>query len=94
MRIFKNLILALPLMCIFVSYAQEPDAPVITFVSVEHSSQQVQINWVNSTPNVVGYVIYFEDISGLWIPLDTVMGITNTTYLTTNAIPQQKKRNF
>ena len=94
MRIFKNLILALPLMCIFVSYAQEPDAPVITFVSVEHSSQQVQINWVNSTPNVVGYVIYFEDISGLWIPLDTVMGITNTTYLTTNAIPQQKKETF
>ena len=94
MQILKNLILILSLSSISVSNAQDPDAPVITFLSVEHSTQQVEINWVNSTPNVVGYIIYFEDISGLWIPLDTVMGITNTTYLTSNASPQQKKETF
>ena len=92
MRILKNLILTLSLLSNLVSYAQDPDAPIITFLSVDHSTQQVEINWVNSTPNVVGYVIYFEDISGLWIPLDTVMGIANTTYLTSNASPQQKKK--
>ncbi len=94
MRIIKNLILSLSLIFTFVSYAQDPIAPTITFLSVDHSTQQVEINWVNSTPNVVGYIIYFEDISGLWIPLDTVMGITNTTYLTSTASPQQKKETF
>ena len=94
MRIPKNLILSLLLSCALVSYAQDPDAPVITFLSVDHSTQQVEINWINSTPNVVSYVIYFEDISGLWIPLDTVMGIANTNYLTSIASPQQKKETF
>jgi len=94
MRILKNLILTLSLLSNLVSYAQDPDAPIITFLSVDHNTQQVEINWVNSTPNVVGYVIYFEDISGLWIPLDTVMGIANTTYLTSIASPQQKKETF
>ena len=94
MRILKNLILTLLLLSALLSYSQDPDAPIITFLSVDHSTQQVEINWVNSTPNVVGYVIYFQDISGLWIPFDTVMGITNTTYLTSNASPQQKKETF
>ena len=49
---------------------------------------------MNSTPNVVSYVIYFEDISGLWIPLDTVLGINNTFYLTSNAILSSKKEKF
>ena len=94
MRILKNLILNLSLLSCLVSYAQDPDPPVITFLSVNHITQQVEINWVNSTPNVIGYVIYFEDISGLWIPLDTVIGITNTSYLTSNASPMQKKETF
>ena len=62
MRILKNLLLTLSLLSTLVSYAQDPDPPVITFLSVDHSTQQVEINWVNSTPNVIGYVIYFEDI--------------------------------
>tara|TARA_B100000963_G_scaffold92285_1_gene79420 strand:- start:144 stop:1637 length:1494 start_codon:yes stop_codon:yes gene_type:complete len=94
MRIIKNLILNLSLIFTLMSNAQDPNAPVITFLSVDHSTQQVEINWVNSTPNVVSYVIYFEDITGLWIPLDTVMGIANTTYLTSTASPQQKKETF
>ena len=94
MRILKNLLLILSFSSANSAFAQDPDAPVITHVSVDHTTQQVEINWLNSTSNVVGYIIYFEDISGLWIPLDTVMGITNTNYLTTNASPQIKKETF
>ena len=94
MRIHKTITFIFSLLNALVSYAQDPDAPLITYVSVDHLSQQVEINWVNSTPNVVGYVIYFEDISGLWIPLDTVMGIANTSYLTSSANPQLKKETF
>lgn len=71
-------------------YAQDPNPPLITHVSVVEQNQQVEINWVNSSNQVVGYIIYFQDISGLWIPLDTIQGISNTTYLTTNANPQSK----
>ena len=70
--------------------AQEPDPPLITHISVNESSQQVEINWINSANQVVGYIIYFQDISGLWIPLDTVQGILNTSYTTSNANPQLK----
>ena len=94
MRIIKNFILSLLLLKAFFASAQDPEAPVITHVSVDHLTQQVEINWLNSTPNVVGYIIYFEDISGLWIPLDTIMGIMNTSYLTINSNPQIKKETF
>ena len=94
MRILKILVLTFLAMMSFVAYSQDPNAPLITYLSVDHSTQQVEINWVNSTPNVVGYVIYFQDLSGLWIPLDTVMGISNTSYTTTNANPQQKIETF
>lgn len=70
--------------------AQDPDPPLITHISVTENNQQVEINWVNSANQVVGYIIYFQDISGLWIPLDTVQGILNTTYTTSNANPQLK----
>ena len=70
--------------------AQDPDPPLITHISVTENNQQVEINWINSANQVVGYIIYFQDISGLWIPLDTVQGILNTTYTTSNANPQLK----
>lgn len=94
MRILKTFILTLLFLRSFVAFSQDPDAPLITYVSVNHSTQQVDINWVNTTTDVVGYVIYFQDISGLWIPLDTIMGINNTNYSTQNANPQQKIETF
>ena len=94
MRILKTFILTLLILRSFVAFSQDPDAPLITYVSVNHSTQQVDINWVNTTTDVVGYVIYFQDISGLWIPLDTIMGINNTNYSTQNANPQQKIETF
>lgn len=70
-------------------YAQDPNAPLITHISV-NQNQQVEINWINSSNQVQGYIIYFQDFSGLWIPLDTIQGIANTTYTTSNANPQNK----
>ena len=73
MRIIKNFILSLLLLTAFFAYAQDPEAPVITHVSVDHLTQQVEINWLNSTPNVVGYIIFilkiFQDYGFLWIRL-------------------------
>ena len=74
--------------------AQDPNPPLITHVSVLEDNQQVEINWINSSNQVVGYIIYFQDISGLWIPLDTVQGISNTSYITTNANPQLKNETY
>ena len=42
--------------------------PVITFLNVDHSTQQVEINWINSTPNVVENLSYILKMR-LWIPL-------------------------
>ena len=51
------------------SYAQDPDAPVITHVSVDHIFNKLKLIGSILPQTLVGYVIYFEDISGLWIPL-------------------------
>ena len=72
----------------------QTNPPLITRLSVDPVSEQVGIYWVNSSNQVVGYIIYFEDISGLWIPLDTVFGLTNTNFTTTNANPQNKIETF
>lgn len=71
--------------------AQDPDPPIITHVSIDSVSQQVKIYWYNNTPTVVGYIIYFQDASGLWIPLDTVNGHQNLSY-TTQASNSQFER--
>lgn len=89
-HIFYHLFLFVFIVFINEVNAQDPDPPLITHISVNQSSQQVEINWINSVNQVVGYIIYFQDISGLWIPLDTVQGILNTSYTTSNANPQTK----
>ena len=89
MSTFRILVVLL-LFCSLALKAQDPDPPLITYLSVNPNSQQVEINWVNSSSQVVGYIIYFKDISGLWIPLDTINGINNTQYITTNANPQNQ----
>ena len=45
--------------------------PTITHISIDSISQQVQLYWYNNAPQAIGYVVYFQDASGLWIPLDT-----------------------
>ena len=94
MKVFRCFILTLLVCNSFVVFAQDPNPPLITRLSVNPVSEQVDIYWVNSSNQVIGYIIYFEDISGLWIPLDTVLGLTNTNYTTTNANPQNKIETF
>ena len=59
---------------------QDPDPPTITHLSVDSLTQQVEIYWYNNAPTAVGYIIYFQDAAGLWIPLDTVNGQQNLYY--------------
>lgn len=94
MKVFRCFVLTLLVCNSFVVFAQDPNPPLITRLSVDPVSEQVDIYWVNSSNQVVGYIIYFEDISGLWIPLDTVFGLTNTNFTTTNANPQNKIETF
>ena len=61
---------------------QDPDPPTITHLSVDSLTQQVEIYWYNNAPTAVGYIIYFQDAAGLWIPLDTVNGQQNLSYTT------------
>ena len=74
------------LLCTFlfckVVQGQDPDPPTITHLSVDSLSQQVEIYWYNNAPAAAGYVIYFQDAAGLWIPLDTVNGQQNLSYTT------------
>ena len=61
---------------------QDPDPPTITHLSVDSLTQQVELYWYNNAPTAVGYIIYFQDAAGLWIPLDTVNGQQNLSYTT------------
>ena len=94
MNVFRYFILTLLVCKSAIVLAQDPNPPLITRLSVNPVSQQVEIFWVNSSAQVAGYIIYFEDISGLWIPLDTVFGIANTNYTTSSANPQNKIETF
>lgn len=61
------------------------DPPLITHMSIDSISGQVEINWANASPQTEGYIVYKRDFFGLWIPLDTIYGIENTFYETSNS---------
>lgn len=59
-----------------------PDIPTITSVSIDTLTGNVVITWnQNGQSDTYGYVIYQKDEFGNVIPIDTVWGITNTTYI-------------
>lgn len=64
------------------AFAQSPESPFITHLSLDTASQEVHVYWNNVSPQTSGYIVYFQDETGLWIPLDTVQGINNTQYIT------------
>ena len=68
--------------------AQTIIPPLITHISIDSISNQVEIVWANSSPETEGYIIYKKDYFGLWIPLDTILGIENTYYKTNNSTAQ------
>lgn len=58
-----------------------PDIPVISYVTIDTLTGNVQINWnQNSQPDTYGYIIYLMDENGFINEIDTVWGLTNTSY--------------
>ena len=57
-----------------------PYAPVIKSVTVDTSNNLGTINWFPSKPNDTRGYIILKNISGSWVPVDTVYGINNTSY--------------
>lgn len=58
-----------------------PDVPIIHSVSIDTATNNVIITWnENYQPDTYGYVIYEVDGNGVVVPIDTVWGISNTTY--------------
>ena len=58
-----------------------PDIPIIDFVTIDTLTNMVTISWnQNQQPDTYGYVIYGMDQFGVLVELDTVWGISNTTF--------------
>lgn len=58
-----------------------PDIPVISYVTIDTLTGETTIVWnENNEPDTYGYVIYQADDTGILIEIDTVFGITNTSY--------------
>lgn len=58
-----------------------PDIPIIDYVTIDTLSGTVEISWnQNAQSDTYGYVIYLLDANGIPVELDTVWGISNTTY--------------
>ena len=59
-----------------------PDIPQITSISMDTLTGNVLIEWTeNEQDDTFGYVIYGEDVTGNFIEIDTVFGISNTQYI-------------
>jgi len=58
-----------------------PDIPVIHSVSIDTLTGNINLSWnQNNQPDTYGYVIYTFDENGFIYELDTVWGLTNTSY--------------
>lgn len=58
-----------------------PDIPVIQVISIDTLTGQVYIEWnENGQPDTYGYVIYVEDVNGFIVEIDTVWGLSSTSY--------------
>lgn len=58
-----------------------PDVPSIKVVSIDTLTGMVSIEWdENSQEDTYGYIVYQVNSSGVPVELDTVWGLTNTTY--------------
>jgi hypothetical protein len=56
-----------------------PVTPVITDVSVDLNGKSV-ISWTSSA-GADFYAVYKQDEFGVWVTIDSVFGVNNTTYL-------------
>jgi len=57
-----------------------PSTPMIDSVTVDSLSGRSVITWHSSSlSDTQGYIIY-ENINGIWVPIDTILGVGITTY--------------
>ncbi len=58
-----------------------PDIPVISAVTIDTINSNLTLTWnQNNQPDTYGYVIYTFDANGFIYEIDTVWGISNTSY--------------
>ncbi len=58
-----------------------PSIPIVSSVTIDTLTGETTITWSeNDKPDTQGYLIYVEDVNGFLIELDTVYGISNTSY--------------
>lgn len=59
-----------------------PDIPIIEFASIDTLTGFVTISWnENAQEDTYGYVIYQVNSAGIPVEIDTVWGLTNTSYV-------------
>ncbi len=58
-----------------------PNIPVINSISIDTLTENLTITWnENYQPDTYGYIIYSVDANGFPVEIDTVWGISNTSY--------------
>jgi len=66
-----------------------PNIPLISSASIDTLTNQLNLTWnENSADDTYGYVVYAYDEGGFLVELDTVWGISNTTYVYSPDITQ------
>jgi len=71
-----------------------PDTPDLDSVSINPANGKVNIGWQPSiASDTKGYIIYIQQ-GGVWTPIDTVYGMSNTSYFYTNPDAQTSPQNY
>jgi gliding motility-associated-like protein len=71
-----------------------PDTPALDSVSINPANGNVNIGWQPSiASDTKGYIIYIQQ-GGVWTPIDTVYGMTNTAYFYSNPDAQTSPQNY
>lgn len=71
-----------------------PDTPDLDSVSLSPANGKVYIGWKPAlASDTKGYIIYLQQ-GGVWTPIDTVYGMTNSVYSYTNPDAQNTPQNY
>lgn len=72
--------------------AQWPDTPILDSVSIINN--QTVIGWRPNTTNTEGYIIYHLNNNNARIPIDTVWGMSSSSYTDTQFSPCNKAQSY